>query len=92
MRHVYPPKPWRRQASCDILGWIMPAIAPIEDLRAAQRDGRSKFLIVTPDTLPACPKPWRRQAPYDLRSIGNGGASDGRMYANCGYRSALPKH
>ena len=26
----------------------MPAIASLEDLKVAQRDGRSKFLIVTP--------------------------------------------
>ena len=39
----------------------MPAIASLEDLKVAQRDGRSKFLIVTPDDLPACSKPWRWQ-------------------------------
>jgi len=29
----------------------MPAIASLEDLKSAQRDGRSKFLAVTPDNL-----------------------------------------
>jgi len=29
----------------------MPAIASLEDLKSAQRDGRSKFLIVTPCAL-----------------------------------------
>lgn len=29
----------------------MPAIASLEDLKVAQRDGRSKFLIVTPCAL-----------------------------------------
>jgi hypothetical protein len=60
----------------------MPAIAPIEDFRAAQNGLRSMFLAVFPLQF----------APYDLRSIGNGGASGGRMCANCGYRSALPKN
>ena len=45
----------------------MPAIASLEDLKAVQRDGRSKFLAITPDDLPACSKPWRRQAPNALR-------------------------
>jgi len=40
----------------------MPAIASLEDLKSAQKDGRSKFLIVTPCALLACTKPWRRQA------------------------------
>jgi len=30
----------------------MPAIASLEDLKVTQRDGRSKFLIVTPYALP----------------------------------------
>jgi hypothetical protein len=38
----------------------MPAIAPIEDLRAAQKELRSMFLAVF--ALPL--------APYDLRSVG----------------------
>jgi hypothetical protein len=49
----------------------MPAIASLEDLRAAQKDLRSTFLADSPNALPACPKPWRRQAPYALRSGGN---------------------
>jgi len=65
-----------RSAPCEKLA-TMPAIAPIEDLKSAQRDYYSMFLAVTPDDLPACSKPfdlhslgvggWRRQAPHDLR-------------------------
>jgi len=44
----------------------MPAIAPLEDLKVAQRRFRSMFLAVTPDDLPACSKPWRRQAPCEV--------------------------
>jgi len=40
----------------------MPAIASLEDLRAAQNDLRSMFLGVFPLQL----------APYDLRSMGDG--------------------
>jgi hypothetical protein len=29
----------------------MPAIAPLEDLKIAQRDFRSMFLVVSPNTL-----------------------------------------
>ena len=40
VRYVYPPKVelYRRLALCDILRWTMPAIASLEDLRAAQED------------------------------------------------------
>jgi len=33
----------------------MPAIVSLEDLKSAQRDGRSKFLIVTPYALRLTP-------------------------------------
>ncbi len=70
MLHVYPPKPWRRQAlpvlrspagpdvgGCDILRWTMPAIASLEDLKAAQKD-----LLEARDLneLKAVFKKWRR--------------------------------
>jgi hypothetical protein len=55
----------------------MPAIAPIEDLRASQNDLRSMFLAVFPLQL----------APYDLRSIGNGVTSDGKTSVSYGFRS-----
>jgi hypothetical protein len=55
----------------------MPAIAPIEGLRAAQNDLRSMFLAVFPLQL----------APYDLRPMGNGAALVGKMFVNFGWES-----
>jgi len=55
----------------------MPAIASLEDLRAAQKDGVSIYAM--PYALCAM-------------LYGNGGALVGRMYVNFGWRSALPKN
>jgi hypothetical protein len=44
-----------RPALCVSKEKPMPAIASLEDLKSAQRDGRSKFLIVTPCALPFTP-------------------------------------
>ena len=53
MRHVYSPKPWRRQALCAMrdVEATMPAIASLEDLKVGPRDYRSMFLAITPDDL-----------------------------------------
>ena len=52
----------------------MPAIASLEDLRAAQKDGLSIYAML-----------------YALWSLlsEDGVASGGKIYASCGYRSAL---
>ena len=48
MRHVYPPKPWRRQALCAMrdVEATMPAIASLDDLRAAQKEGLSIYAML----------------------------------------------
>jgi hypothetical protein len=67
-----------RFAQCRSSEINMPAIAPIEGLRAAQNDLRSMFLAVFPLQL----------APYDLRPMGNGVALVGRMFASYGWKNA----
>jgi hypothetical protein len=53
----------------------MPAIAPIEDLRTAQKD-----LLEAKDL-------------DELKMyLEDGGTSDGRMCANCGYRNVPPNN
>jgi hypothetical protein len=49
VRYVYPPKVelYRRLALCDILRGTMPAIASLEELKAAQKDGVSIYAMLS---------------------------------------------
>ncbi len=72
----------------------MPAIASLEDLKIAQRDFRSMFLVVSPYDL--------RFTPYGLKYTmlsalcsmlyGNGGESVGRMSVSYGSKNAPQKN
>jgi len=57
----------------------MPAIASLEDLKAAQKDLRPMFLAVFPLPL----------APYDLRGMRDGAASVGKMFVSYGWGKEL---